>query len=490
MNLSKDELLALVRKGARNMSWQEKLRLTVLLSLPAMVAQISSVAMQIIDAAMLGHLGTKESAAVGLVSTTIWLFGGLCSAFAAGFSVQVAHYVGAEDLRGARNIIRQGLFSGLVFSLLLALIGLFIAPHLPVWLGADKEIHAGASEYFSIVAAALPVLEINMLAAGSLRCSGNIKIPSFLNALMCVLDVIFNYLFIFVFHMGTAGAAYGTFLAYAITMSLMIYFMAAKDQQLRFSLDTELMGKWNFTRYIPNKNTMKRAFTIGSPISLERGVMCGAQIAITGIIAPLGSVAIAANTFGINIESVCYMPGYGISEAATTLVGQSLGAKRKDLMRSFAWISVCLGMAIMALMGILMAVFAPEMMQMVTTDNGVVELGAEVLRIEAWAEPMFAASIVAYGAFVGSGKTLVPSLMNLGSIWIVRLTLALLLAPSMGLQGVWIAMCIELCWRGAAFLFRLRGRSWSNISMEEAKRPTTQKEKEDLIITDTIYENY
>jgi len=472
------------------MSWQEKLRLTVLLSLPAMVAQISSVAMQIIDAAMLGHLGTKESAAVGLVSTTIWLFGGLCSAFAAGFSVQVAHYVGAEDLRGARNIIRQGLFSGLVFSLLLALIGLFIAPHLPVWLGADKEIHTGASEYFSIVAAALPVLEINMLAAGSLRCSGNIKIPSFLNALMCVLDVIFNYLFIFVFHMGTAGAAYGTFLAYAITMSLMIYFMTAKDQQLRFSLDTELMGKWNFTRYIPNKNTMKRAFTIGSPISLERGVMCGAQIAITGIIAPLGSVAIAANTFGINIESVCYMPGYGISEAATTLVGQSLGAKRKDLMRSFAWISVCLGMAIMALMGILMAVFAPEMMQMVTTDNGVVELGAEVLRIEAWAEPMFAASIVAYGAFVGSGKTLVPSLMNLGSIWIVRLTLALLLAPSMGLQGVWIAMCIELCWRGAAFLFRLRGRSWSNISMEEAKRPTTQKEKEDLIITDTIYENY
>lgn len=472
------------------MSWQEKLRLTVLLSLPAMVAQISSVAMQIIDAAMLGHLGTKESAAVGLVSTTIWLFGGLCSAFAAGFSVQVAHYVGAEDLRGARNIIRQGLFSGLVFSLLLALIGLFIAPHLPVWLGADKEIHAGASEYFSIVAAALPVLEINMLAAGSLRCSGNIKIPSFLNALMCVLDVIFNYLFIFVFHMGTAGAAYGTFLAYAITMSLMIYFMTAKDQQLRFSLDTELMGKWNFTRYIPNKDTMKRAFTIGSPISLERGVMCGAQIAITGIIAPLGSVAIAANTFGINIESVCYMPGYGISEAATTLVGQSLGAKRKDLMRSFAWISVCLGMAIMALMGILMAVFAPEMMQMVTTDNGVVELGAEVLRIEAWAEPMFAASIVAYGAFVGSGKTLVPSLMNLGSIWIVRLTLALLLAPSMGLQGVWIAMCIELCWRGAAFLFRLRGRSWSNISMEEAKHPTILKEKEDLIITDTIYENY
>ncbi len=490
MSLSKDELLALVRKGARNMSWQEKLRLTVLLSMPAMVAQISSVAMQIIDAAMLGHLGTKESATVGLVSTTIWLFGGLCSAFAAGFSVQVAHHVGADDLRGARNIIRQGLFAGLSFSLVLALLGVLIAPHLPVWLGADEEIHAGASEYFTIVAVALPVLEINMLAAGSLRCSGNIKIPSFLNAMMCVLDVIFNYLFIFECHMGTAGAAYGTFLAYAITMALMLYFLAARDQQLRFALDTELVGKWDFARYIPSKETMMKAFTIGSPISLERGVMCGAQIAITGIIAPLGPVAIAANTFGINIESLCYMPGYGISEAATTLVGQSLGARRKDLMRSFAWISVGLGMVIMAVMGLLMGVFAPEMMQMITTDANVVKLGTDILRIEAWAEPMFAASIVAYGAFVGSGKTLIPSIMNLGSIWIVRLTLAVLLVPTMGLRGVWIAMCIELCWRGAAFLFRLRGRSWSNVSMEEAKRPTMPEENEQYIKSDTIYDTY
>ena len=490
MSLSKDELLTLVRKGARNMSWQEKLRLTVLLSLPAMVAQISSVAMQIIDAAMLGHLGTRESATVGLVSTTIWLFGGLYSAFAAGFSVQVAHYVGADDLRGARNIIRQGLFAGLAFSLVLALAGILIAPHLPSWLGADEDIHAGASEYFTIVATALPVLEINMLAAGSLRCSGNIKIPSFLNAMMCVLDVIFNYLFIFEFHMGTAGAAYGTFLAYAITMVLMLYFLASRDRQLRFALDTDLIGKWDYARYIPSQETMKRAFTIGSPISLERGVMCGAQIAITGIIAPLGPVAIAANTFGINIESLCYMPGYGISEAATTLVGQSLGARRKDLMRSFAWISVGLGMVIMAVMGLLMGVFAPEMMGMITTDMNVVELGADILRIEAWAEPMFAASIVAYGVFVGSGKTLVPSLMNLGSIWIVRLTLAVLLVPSMGLRGVWIAMCIELCWRGAAFLFRLSRRGWSNISMQETLHGVNKTEEEEFILTNNIYENY
>ena len=442
--------------------------------------------MQIIDASMLGHLGTKESATVGLVSTTIWLFGGLCSAFAAGFSVQVAHYVGADDLKGARNIIRQGIAAGLTFSVFMMLLGLAIAPMLPHWLGADESICAGASEYFSIVAVALPILEINMLAAGSLRCSGNIKVPSFLNALMCGLDVAFNYLFIFVFNMGTAGAAYGTLVAYAITMFLMMYFLAVRDQRLRFSLDTELLGKWDLVRYVPHRGTLLKALKIGSPISLERGVMCGAQIAITSIIAPLGSVAIAANTFGINIESVCYMPGYGISEAATTLVGQSLGARRKDLMRSFAWISMGLGMTIMAIMGVFMWVFASEMMSIVTTDAAVVQLGTEVLRIEAWAEPMFAASIVAYGAFVGSGKTLVPSIMNLASIWVVRLTLAILLAPTMGLHGVWIAMCVELCWRGAAFIFRLSRRGWSNISMAEAKDLPSQEENEEYI--KTIYE--
>lgn len=487
---TKDELLALVRRGARNMTWREKLRLTVLLSLPAMVAQISSVAMQIIDAAMLGHLGTKESATVGLVSTTIWLFGGLCSAFAAGFSVQVAHHVGADDASGARHIIRQGIAAGLGFSLLMMVVGLGIAPMLPHWLGADADICEGASEYFAIVALALPILEMNMLAAGSLRCSGNIKVPSMLNAVMCVLDVVFNYVFIFLFGMGTTGAALGTLVAYAITMVCMMYCMAVKDKVLRFGLDSIPDRKSALSRYCPHRDTLYKALKIGSPISLERGVMCGAQIAITGIIAPLGSVAIAANTFGINIESLCYMPGYGISEAATTLVGQSLGAKRKDLMRSFAWIAMGLGMAIMAVMGVLMAVFAPEMMQIVTTDTEVIRLGTEVLRIEAWAEPMFAASIVAYGAFVGSGKTLVPSVMNLASIWVVRLTLAILLAPSMGLRGVWIAMCVELCWRGAAFIFRLSRRSWSNISMAEARLTPTHEEKEEMLKTETIYENY
>lgn len=189
-------------------------------------------------------------------------------------------------------------------------------------------------------------------------------------------------------------------------------------------------------------------------------MICGAQIMTMVIVAPLGVFAIAANSFAVTAESLCYMPGYGIADAAATLVGQSLGAKRVRLAKSFAYLTVGTGMVVMTFMGVLMYLFAPQIIGIMTPVEQIRDLGAEVLRIEAFAEPMFAASIVAYSVFVGAVDTLVPCLMNLLSIWGVRLTMAAVLAPKLGLRGVWIAMCIELCFRGIIFLVRLFRKRW------------------------------
>ena len=139
---------------------------------------------------------------------------------------------------------------------------------------------------------------------------------------------------------------------------------------------------------------------------------------------------------------------------------ESLGAGHRRLTCSFARITVLTGMAVMGLMDVLMYLFAPRIIGLMTPVEEIRQLGVMALCIEAFAEPMFAASIVAYGVFVGVGGTFVPSLMNFGSIWGVRLTLAAWLAPTMGLRGVWLAMCIELCFRGAIFLARLWGGRW------------------------------
>ena len=137
-----------------------------------------------------------------------------------------------------------------------------------------------------------------------------------------------------------------------------------------------------------------------------------------------------------------------------------MGAGRSDLCRSFARLTVFTGMAVMAFMGLVMYVFAPEMMGLMTPVAEIRDLGAQCLRIEAFAEPMFAASIVTYCVFVGAGDTLKPAMINLGSMWFVRLSLAWWLAQSYGLRGVWVAMAIELTFRGTMFLYRLFRGHW------------------------------
>ena len=107
------------------------------------------------------------------------------------------------------------------------------------------------------------------------------------------------------------------------------------------------------------------------------------------IVAGLGTQAVAANSLAVTAEALCYQPGYGVSTAATTLVGQSLGAGRRDMAVRFARVSTLLGMAIMTGMGLLMFLFAQPLIGMFTPDRGVMELGASVLRIEAFAEPFF-----------------------------------------------------------------------------------------------------
>ena len=458
-------LLAQISQGDE-MTRRDKLELAAWLSVPAVVAQFSSIVMQYIDASMVGSLGAEASASIGIVSTTTWLFSGLCAACSTGFSVQVAHKIGADDLHSARRILRQAFTSSLFFSVLLAIVGLSICRHLPVWLGGDASIVGDAAVYFGIYSLFLPMLQLNHVAGAMLRCSGNMHVPSMMGMAMCALDVLFNFLLIFPSHhfsvagmhitipgadLGVAGAALGTVVSITLIALMQAWYLCSRSSSLR------IVGEKG--RFRPQRDTLRWALKIGFPMGMEHAVLCGAQIMTTVIVAPLGVFAIAANSFAITAESLCYMPGLGISEAATTLVGQSIGAARKALARSFAHITVGMGMVVMALMGVLMYVFAPEFIGFMSPVEEIRQLGTAILRIEAFAEPMFAASIVAYGVFVGAANTVVPCVMNVFSIWAVRLTLAAALAPSLGLYGVWTAMCIELCFRGTIFLLRLyRGR--------------------------------
>ena len=461
----KTDLIAYIREG-REMTQGEKLRLIVSLSIPSILAQISATVMFFIDASMVGHLGAKATAAIGLVETTGWLMGGLGMAANMGFSVQVAHAIGANDFKRARRVLRQSLVCCFLWSLTMSLMALSVCFKLPYWLGGTEEIAHDASLYFAIIGFFGIFFQMEGLAGSMLKCSGNMKIPSMLNIGMCVMDVVFNYVFIYVFGLGVMGAALGTGLAELVTAGLMLWFLLWRSDILgilKKSEREEVKGKrlpLSWDKFKPQADVVRQAFSIGAPMGLQHLLMGGAQIVSTIIVAPLGTVAIAAHSLAITVESLCYMPGYGIAEAATTLVGQSIGASQQLLTRSFSRMSVGLGMSVMTLMGVLMWIFAPELMTLMTPVDDIIRIGAECLRIEAFAEPMFAAAIVCNGVFVGAGDTLKPAIMSLLSMWGVRLTLAALLATTYGLPGVWTAMAIELTFRGGIFLIRLFHGGW------------------------------
>ena len=167
-------------------TWREQFVQVLTLSVPAILAQISSMAMQYIDAAMVGSLGARASASIGLVSTSTWLLGGMCISLATGFSVQVAHLIGAGREEEARNVLRQALLAGLVVGALLCTAGTSISGALPAWLGGEAEILGDASSYFFIYSCALPAVQMRQLCGSMLQCSGDMRTPSLLNALSLI----------------------------------------------------------------------------------------------------------------------------------------------------------------------------------------------------------------------------------------------------------------------------------------------------------------
>lgn len=457
--------------GDRPLSSKEMMLLIVKLSIPSILAQISATVMQYIDAAMVGSLGASATGAIGLVASTTWLFNGLCMAAATGFSVQVAQLIGAGRNDEAKNVLRQSLIVCLIFGLIVGSAAVWVSFYLPTWLGGKEEVLAGAHSYFMVFGAAIPFNLMRVLSGNMLQCAGDMRTPSILNASMCGLDVIFNYFLIFPTRTvnffgfeftvwgagnGVAGAAMGTALSETVVAIIMLAIMCFKSPALRFTKG----GSWRLTA-----PCLRTAVRVAIPIAVERGILGAAQVTATRITAPLGTVAVAANSLAVTAESLCYMPGYGIGSAATTLVGQSMGAERKDLAKGFARASTWLGMGIMGGIAILMFFAAPLMFNMLTPVPEIRELGIQVLRIVVPAEAFFGASIVAAGALRGAGDTVYPSLLNLISMWGVRIVLASILAPVIGLHGVWLAMTIELTVRGILFLVRLMRGKWLNKSL-------------------------
>ena len=439
------------------------------LSWPSIIEQLLTTMVSYVDTAMVGALGAAGTAAVSVNTAPIWLAGGLLIGVGVGYSVQVSNAVGAGDDERARQVIRQGVLAAVVTGLIGLAVYQLLAGWIPVWLGAEPEVLPQAVAYLRCYTLAMPFLAASNIFSAILRCMGNTRAPLYFNTGANLLNVVLNFLLIYPTRtaqlfgqtvtipgagLGVAGAAIASAIALAAAGTGLL--LTGIRQGERYSVSLRECFK-------PDRAIIGKALYLGVPTAIERSTINLGQIAMTAVVASLGTVSLAANQIATTAEGLCYLPAYGISYAAIALVGQSVGAGSREDAAAYGKLSAKLGFFVSTGTAAALFLLAPLLASLFNSDPRVVEQAALMLRIVAFCEPCFALSIIYSGTLRGAHDVRVPMVVSLVCMWGVRVTLAPLLVYvfHFGLAGVWIAMDIDLILRGLLCTARWRSGRWA-----------------------------
>lgn len=449
-----------------------RLRVMWHLSWPAILEQLLGTMVSYVDTAMVGVLGKTATAAVSVNTAPIWLLGGIMSGVGVGYSVQVANAVGARDEGKARRIIAQSLLAflavGFLFLIALQLLGSYI----PVWLGAESDVLPDAVRYLRLYALGMPCDAALFILSPVFRCTGDTKTPLILNTVSNLTNMVLNFFLIYptrpatVFGfsftlpgagMGVAGAAAASAAAFTVAGLIMIAAIIRRSH---------LFARGGRVSLRPDRVIIRTAASLGLPYMAERMSINLGQIAMTRIVASIGTAALAAHHIANTAEGMCYLPAYGISFAATALVGQSVGAQNKEDAKAYGVLAGKMGFALCLATGAVLFAAARPLAGLFSPDEEVVALAALALRITAFCEPFFALSIVLSGALRGANDTRYPMLVCLGCVWVVRIALALLFVFGLhgGLGGAWVAISLDLFLRGILCTLRWRSGKWQRLA--------------------------
>lgn len=451
------EVVALSHQSANVLELGKTPAATVLkLSWPTILEQVAFTVLNFADTAMVGVLGASYTAAVGITTPVLWLTSGIIAAVSVGFSVLVAQDIGAGNLRRASRTAGQSLLAAVVTGVLLMIAGLLVTPFLPGWLGAEPAVATIAAQYFGVMCVSFLVNSVEVIMAAILRCTGDTHSPLVANSIAIFLNIFLNWLFIYPTRsmtlfgstftvwgagMGAAGAALGSVLSILVATILIAKPFFGGKRGIHFTKEDILH---------PDRDILTRAAALGTPVALERITLSLGQVVFMRIVSTMGTTAIAAHHLAIQAESLSYMPSFGFSIAATTLVGQAIGAEDRERARSFGRIAANMSMVLMTATGVLLFFFGELMLHLFTKDMAVIVLGGSLLRIVAFAQPPEALAGVYAGALRGAGDSRWPFYINLIGVWGVRITFAAIfvLGFGWGLQAAWWGMFADLLFRG------------------------------------------
>ena len=443
------------------------------LAWPTMLEQLMQTAVQYIDTAMVGSLGTDATAAVGATSTVGWLIGSSISAFGVGFLAFVAKACGAGDKAFAARASSQAVLAVLVTGTFFTVAVLSLSGLVPVWMQVDEKIRGTASTYFFIIYSPMLFRAATTIFGTLLRAAGDTKTPMQVGVLVNLVNVCPNFLMIyptrelnifglrltmFGFGWGVIGAAVASAIAFmvgGICMTVKLWrhpMLSPKGQSLK-----------------PDWQVLKPCLKVALPNMLQRFGTSLGYVSFASMINSLGEISTAAHTIANTVESAFYIPGYGMQTAAATLAGNALGARDKKRMKDQAKLILLLEVAMMIVSGSLLFIFAPNMMSIFSRNEEVIRLGATVLRMVAVSEPFYGVSIILEGMMQGVGKTMTPFFFNIAGMWGIRIlgTFICTQLLSMTLVAAWACMIAHNMLLFTLFTVHyLRGK-WNPLNREE-----------------------
>lgn len=449
-----------VLPAAGESSWS-RVPYVLKLALPSAGEQLLSMLVGLVDTFLVGHLGAAPLAAVGLANQWIMFAMVLFSAVGTGATALIARMVGARDMDTANRVLRQAMLLALGFgAVMTAAIEIWAEPAM-VLMGADAETVGLGVTFLTIAGSAYVFASLMFIGNACLRGAGDTRTPLgvmlIVNGINIVVAwVLVNGLLGFP-RMGVAGSATGAMLGRLVGGLLVIFLLWRGRGGLslrsgRLTLDTSLI---------------RRILRVGVPTGVEQLIFRLGMMSYVRVVATLGTIAYAAHQVAINAESLSYMPGFGFAVAATTLVGQGLGARDPERAERDGLIAFTIGAGIMGVMGICFILFARPIISFFTNEAEVIAAGVGPLRLVGFSQLFLASSMIFAGALRGAGDTRAPMFVNGAGVWGVRVPLALLFTQAlrMGLIGAWIAMVIDLAIRGTLMFTRFQAGRWKTVEV-------------------------
>jgi len=432
------------------------------LAWPVIIEQALNTLTQVVDMMMVGRLGAAAVTAVGLSIQPLLFALAIGISISVGTTALVARFIGAGDEEEAGRTLQQSLLSVGVLTIIVSIIFFLLAEQVVRFMGAEAEVIPLGTTYIRILVPGLMFMFVGFVLTSALRGAGDTKTPMKVNLVLNIINVFGNYVLIFgrlgFPEMGLNGAALATTFARSLT-GVVLFIHVFKPKAAVSVL------KKNF--FIPDFQRIKRILNIGYPAALEQLVMRTAQILFVRVVAGLGTVAFAAHQIAINVESISYMPGIGIATAATTLVGQNLGAERPEQAEQSGHQAWQLGALIMGGMALLFFFIPDLLMRLYTDDPAIISQGALALRIVAFAQIPMGTQFIYAGGLRGAGETRSVFYSTAISSWIGRLGMAYIFIEfmDMGLAGAWLAMVIDWSMRGGYVFYRFKLGRWKELEV-------------------------